>query len=757
MGSRPRPHRHLVAPSIRDAPIDPGPGGPGLSWTRAARPSKFGRHHRLRPGVLGDEPDPAIEAVRMPFDFEGRDWAGVEDDLGGEFHAEWDGACLRVQVRFDGPRDLYGGGQVADGLRRNGRNVVFWNTDAYGYGTETPSLYQSHPLVWFLDSMGSTRILLANTIRRGQLSCHGDGFEFSFEGEPFDLHLLVADSPTAATGLLGEALGPWPLPPRWALGYHQCRYSYRSEREVRELVERFHAEGLPLDAVWLDIEAMDCFRDFTFDPDRFPDPKGLADWCAERGVKLVTILDPGLAAESDSGEGVPGETTAEEARAGGQLLLGSDGSPVRGRVWPGTCVFPDFTLETTRAWWAERVRRFVLGTGMAGLWNDMNEPAVFRSPTGTLPGDAVHRGRGGGSHRRFHNIYGEEMVRATRAGLVEARPGERPFVLTRAGHLGTGRLAATWTGDNQARWEDLAWAVPMVLSLSLCGQPFVGPDLGGFTGDPDPELFQRWFELGAYLPFARGHGEKGTCRKEPWSFGAEVLDGVRSSLRRRLALLPTLESLTVECAQTGVPMVRPLWFADPADPGLRDVDDAFLLGSDLLVAPVLERGQVQRRVRLPANPGGWFRRDGLPGAPRPRLESGSHGIDAPLGAAPVFGRGGSIVFELEALERTRDFGVARPQWNLFLDGSGQAEGSRYLPLGESPDPPWIHQRIRAALHGGTLELETVDVEQGPGAGGRSQGSRVAPAVLWVHGAQGHAAPMRVEDPGGPRRTVSLPE
>ena len=547
---------------------------------------------------------------------------------------EHDGQTMRVQVAWPLGSQAFGLGEVAAPLARIGRNATLWNTDAWAFGEHSPSLYQSHPYLLVLLPDGRALGLLAATPERGLVQVLKDGVEFAFEGAPFELYRIEGPSPQAVTQALSELIGLPAEPPEWALGYHQCRWSYESADEVRRVVGEFKRRNLPLAAIWFDIDYMDRWRVFTWSEQRFPDPAGLLAELRAQGVRTVAILDPGVALAADY-------SVYAEGLAGDHFVTLEDGRPATGRVWPGLCHFPDFSRAETRAWWAGLVRELLARTPLDGLWCDMNEPAVFRTPTKTLSPRARHRGLSGGSHGRFHNLYGQWMAEATRQGALAARPGERPFVLTRAGHLGAARFAATWTGDNQARLEDLGWAVSMVLSLGLCGQPFSGPDVGGFFGDPEPELFERWFELGPYLPFFRGHSDKGSCRKEPWSFGPRVEASVRGNLLLREALRPRLARLMAEAARTGLPAARPLFFAAPGRADLAAVGDQFLLGDDLLVAPVLERGARERRVVFP--PGRWRAIWPEHGAPDERFdgEDGPRTLPAPLGRAPAFLRDGA--------------------------------------------------------------------------------------------------------------------
>jgi len=574
---------------------------------------------------------------------------------------ERDGFHTRAQIRLDEDTSYYGVGEHAGPLLLNGRSHVLWNTDAYGYGANTRALYKSHPWVLAVRPNGRTIGILFDTHRRGTITCHSDGIECLFEGDPFEIVTFEAPSATDVLAGLASLIGQPPLYPRWALGYHQCRYSYMSDEEVRSIARRMRAERLPCDAIWLDIHYMDRFRVFTWDSERFADPRSLTDALRSDGLRSVAILDPGIV-DDDA------DPTHMSAVAGDHLITTPDGDLAGGRVWPGACHFPDFTRAETRAWWTERVEQFVRESGLDGVWCDMNEPGLLGAPTRTLREDALHRGEPAGSHAEVHNLYGHLMVVATRDGAEAARPGERPFVLTRAATLATGAVAATWTGDNQSHWDDLRWSIPMVLNLGLSGQVMSGPDIGGFSGEADEELFVRWFELGAYMPFCRGHAELDTQRKEPWAFGEDATSQVRAALERRMRLLPTLASLMAVAHDRGTPPCRPVWFADPADRGLRAIDDAFLLGADLLIAPITGPGACARAVVLPS--GGWYAFGGAD----VRLDDAKIEVDAPRGTTPVFARAGGVVVEGPVLQHTGEKDDARTL-TVFLDQGGSASGT----------------------------------------------------------------------------------
>ena len=512
----------------------------------------------------------------------------------------------RVQGRatawlpIDEGTDLYGTGEVAGGLRRNRTRTVAWNTDAYGWQRAELSLYQSHPWALAVRRDGTAYGVLADTSERCLIDLN-QGLRFEATGPEFPVIIIDGESPQAVVRALAALTGTMSLPPRWALGYHQCRYSYTPDDRVREIADGFRKRSIPCDVLWLDIDYMDGFRCFTVDQNAFPDLRGLDGELQAQGFRTVAIIDPGIKQE-------PGYHVFDTGEALDAWVQTPGGAPYTGSVWPGTCVFPDFTIDRVRAWWGGLYGQF-LSLGIDGIWNDMNEPAVFNVDGHTMPTSNVHRADpdlgGTATHARYHNVYGMLMSRATYEGCETARPGQRPFVLTRASHLGGQRWAATWTGDNTASWDHLDMSLAMVLNLGLSGQPLSGPDIGGFVGPGTGPLFARWMGVGALLPFARGHTGKGNVDKEPWSFGRDVENTCRLALERRYRLLPYLYTLVREASVTGLPIARPLFFADPADPALRAVDDAFLLGDDLLVVANTSPGTAA--AELPPFPRGRWR------------------------------------------------------------------------------------------------------------------------------------------------------
>lgn len=570
------------------------------------------------------------------------------------------GSATRFQARIEVPRevDLYGTGEVTGPLRRNGQAIALWNTDNYAYERfEGRRLYQSHPWVLGLRKDGSAFGLLFDSTWKAELDCRG-GVTFTCQGPAFPLLVIERKDPAGVLKALAELTGPMPLPPRWALGYQQCRWSYEPEARVREVAATFRKRDLPCDLLWLDIDYMDGFRIFTFDPVRFPDPDRLNADLHAQGFHTVWMIDPGV--KADPGFAVYRSGTATKA-----WITTAEGSDYQGKVWPGACVFPDFTAPEVRRWWAGLYAPF-LKTGIDGVWNDMNEPAVFDTPDWTMPEDNRHRGGGGlpaGPHRQYHNVYGMLMATATREGLLAANPDRRPFVLTRANFLGGQRVAATWTGDNVSREADLRLSIPMSLNLGLSGQPFSGPDLGGFAEDATGELFARWAAVGAFFPFCRGHAAKGTKDKEPWAFGPEVERTARLALQRRYRLLPYLYTAFREAAETGMPVMRPLFLADPTDARLRTESRAFLVGRDLLVVPAWASD-------APRPKGTWVPLSLVPGDRED------------LHQAHLFVRAGAILPLGPVVAHTGASPEGASELLVCLDAAGRAEGELYQDAGD---------------------------------------------------------------------------
>lgn len=482
------------------------------------------------------------------------------------------------------------------------------------------------------------------------------------------------------------------LPPAWALGYQHSRWGFGGEQAVRRIVEGYREQGLPLDVVHLDIEHLDAFQVFTVDRETYPDLPRLAEDLRADGVRLVSIVDPAVKAEA-------GNAVYDAGASVDAFVKDAAGRAVRGVVWPGESVYPDFTDRAVRKWWGGLYEER-LAQGFSGFWHDMNEPvsfAAFGDPT--LPRSARHSLEGrGGDHREAHNVYGLCMARAGYEGLRELRPQERPFLFSRSGWAGMQRYGGTWSGDVVSGWPGLHASLSLVLGLGLCGVPYSGPDVGGFDGDPSPELYLRWFQLGAYLPLFRTHAALRAGRREPWEFGDEVLGHARAALVERRRLLPYFLTLAHLARRTGAPYVRPVWWGAPEDRALRDCEDAFLLGDSLLVAPVLEPGADRRAVRLPR--GRWYDTESGQAHEGP----GQVLVDAPLSRVPVFARAGAVI-----PVRGDDGELCLEVW---APAQGRTGGGVVVPdVGDGWVTPDV-QRYTSRWSGGSVVVERQD-EGGP--------------------------------------------
>ena len=476
--------------------------------------------------------------------------------------------------------DLYGTGEVTGPLKRNGRKISLWNIDTPAYGVDGGShLYQSHPWVMGLRADGSAFGIIADNTWRQTISTDQD-VVFESDGPAFRVVIIERPNVQQLMQALADLTGHMELPPLWSLGYHQCRHTYYPDGCVMEVADLLRKHQIPSDVIWMDIDYMDGYRIFTFNPDGFSNPLRLNDYLHQQDFKTVYMIDPGVKVEE-------GYFVDDQGTAGDYWVKDKNGQVFEGNVWPGACHFPDFTRPEVRSWWATLYKDF-MATGVDGVWNDMNEPAIFGQPEGTMPRDNRHLGGEGvtaGPHLRFHNVYGMNMVRASRQGLLLANPQKRPFILSRSNFLGGQRYAATWTGDNLSHPDHLKLSVPMSLTLGLSGQPFNGPDIGGFCENSNGQLVAEWTALGVYFPFVRNHNTKGTVAQEPWAFTPEVLDVCRTAINRRYRLMPYIYTLFREASTTGMPVMRPLFMADSKDLNLRSEDRSFLLGGDLMIRP----------------------------------------------------------------------------------------------------------------------------------------------------------------------------
>ena len=582
-----------------------------------------------------------------------------------------------ASFRLHDGEQVYGLGDKVKGFDRRGQAFELWNSDAYGFKPNDDPLYKSIPFLVFLQH-GRAHGLFIDTPARAQVDIGksvSDVLRFSAAtGDAIDTYWFAGPDPKRVVSAYTELTGRTPLPPRWALGYQQSRYSYLTEQEARAVATRLRADAIPSDALWFDIDYQRGNAPFTVDTAAFPSFAAMVSDLAQTGLRTVVITDPHI--KSHLGEAAPsGYAPFDSGVAGDHFLRDEHGRLLEAKVWPGLSVFPEFTRTATRRWWGDLYRDFVR-QGVAGFWNDMNEPAAFNDEK-TLPATTLHRLDDGSTldHTFVHNAYGGLNARATYEGLLRLTPGVRPFVLTRAAYAGTQRYAATWTGDNSATREHLALSIAQLANLGVSGYAFSGADVGGFVGCPDAELLAEWLELGAFTPFFRNHSGKDTCRREPWVHGAAVEARIRAAIERRYRLLPYLYTVFEEATRRGLPVLRPLWLEYPSDLATERNASSFLLGADLLVAPKLVAGNVSYDVQLPR--AAWY--DASSEALLP--EGGTVRVAASADSVRLFVRAGAIIPE-QAVQQTTD--QARGGALELEVWPGKAcSGSLYLDDGQS--------------------------------------------------------------------------
>ena len=408
------------------------------------------------------------------------------------------------------------------------------------------------------------------------------------EDECPDLWIILGPSLPELTSKLQSLVGKTPIPPLWALGYHQCRWGYKGEKELAELDAKMAEHQIPNDGLWLDIDYLDGYRVFTYAKEHFP--SGVAKGIQKGGGrKVVPIIDPGVKID----------TRYEVYQSGlkaGVFCQNPQGKEYVGMVWPGLTVYPDFTMPEGRAWWAKYAKEFKQ-QGFAGAWLDMNDPS-----TGAVDPHAMLFRRGHHPHMHFRNQYALGMQMATREGFEAASPNERIFLLSRSGYVGTSRYSALWTGDNCSNYWYLAGSIPQSLNLGLSGIPFHGNDVGGFMNDTNGPLLEDWTKTCFLFPFFRIHSVHFNRPQEPWSFTKGTLESVRKFIRFRYALLPYLYQLFIEQNRDGHPITRPLLYHYPAKSA---IGDQFLVGTDILQAPFVAENASERVVTLPGNKA-WF-------------------------------------------------------------------------------------------------------------------------------------------------------
>jgi alpha-glucosidase len=588
---------------------------------------------------------------------------------------------------------FYGLGEKAARLDKRRGYFVNWNSDTPGYTEGKDPIYQTIPFYLGLQQGLAYGIFFDNSYRSyfdfGRTSQQRAWF--GAEGGEMNYYFFAGPSLKTILGRYADLTGHMPLPPMWALGNQQSRWSYYPDTMVKEVVRQYRERDLPLDVVHLDIDYMQGYRVFTFDTARFPDPKGLADSLSKQGVKIVAIVDPGVKYQSSPTNSAAPKSARPELESQDQRYYVFDegieknyfqrrknGELFIPKVWPGDSVFVDYTLPEARRWWGD-LHRAYLDNGIAGIWNDMNEPSDFVDQTGKNQMDVVSSDEGENStHAKNRNVFALLEARATYEGLERLQPNKRPYVITRAGYAGIQQYSTMWTGDTNSTWDALALNLAMFTTLGLSGEPFVGSDVGGFIGRGNGELLVRAYQISFLAPFCRNHKVIDGYDQEPWRFGKYYEDIIRKYLKLRYQLLPFLYTTLEEAHRVGTPVFRPLMLNYQDDPNTYNLDDEFMIGDDLLVAPIVKADLTARLVYLPK--GTWYdywTNKKYSGGTMVRVE-------APLETVPMFVRGGAIIPLGPQMNYVGEKAFDPITFSIYPDVNGSASTTLYEDDGLSP-------------------------------------------------------------------------
>lgn len=569
-----------------------------------------------------------------------------------EENTDFGGYYVYCTKKAQEEESFFGLGDKPTEFNIRGKRFTMWGSDTYAFAKDQDPLYRNIPFYLGLNNGISYGLFFDNTFRSYFDFCHEETNQVSFWADGGELNYYYIHGPHMMDVVkrYSTITGTHPMPPMWALGYHQCRWSYFPEKKVTDIARTFREKSIPCDAIYLDIDYMDGYRCFTWNKKYFPDPKRMIRELHADGFQTVVIIDPGIKVDENY-------FVYKEGKEHNYFCRRSDDYFMEGHVWPGRCQFPDFTNPEVRTWWGGLFKESV-DIGVAGIWNDMNEPAVFG--LGTFPNDVRHNYDGTrGSHRKAHNVYGMQMVRATYEGLKKLQVNKRPFTITRSGYAGVQRYSSVWTGDNVASWEHLRLANTMCQRLSISGISFCGSDIGGFTGEPDGELFTRWIQLGVFSPLMRAHSAGDTPEREPWSFGKKYEDICRTYIELRYKLLPYIYSAFWEHHRYGFPILRPLIMHEQGRAENHFLQDEFTLGDKILVFPVFEPGCESVEVYLPE--GDWYSYHTCE-----LLKGGhTHTVQTPLEILPMFIKAGSVIPEYPVMQYTNQFELEEQQLNVY--------------------------------------------------------------------------------------------
>jgi len=561
-----------------------------------------------------------------------------EDDP--RFGTNWQAERVINYRKLYPDEKFIGLGEKAGDLNRRGCSYVNWNTDAAMHGITTDPLYKTFPFFIGLHS-GLTYGLFFDNTHKSYFDFGATTDEqmswFGADGGDMNYYFFGAQGIRNILQDYTWLTGRMEMPPLWSLGYQQCRWSYMSADEVLDVAKKFRERKIPADVMYCDIDYMDGYKIFTWNKKTFPNPKGMIDQLKSMNFRLVTIVDPGIKIDKTYAEYKEGvEKHYFATYPNGELYTAN--------VWPGRCHFPDFLNEEVREWWGASFKALTT-PGVEGFWNDMNEPAAWgqNMPWLVKFGDRFMP--------EIRNVYGMQMARATYNGTKRILNNKRPFILTRAAYAGTQRYSAVWTGDNAATDEHMLFGQRLVNSLGLTGMSLIGVDIGGFMGNPTPELMVRWNSLGVYTPMFRNHAALGMSMREPWQWGKAYEQTIKKDIEQRYKLLPYIYSGFYQSTQTGLPLSRTLAIDYTDDENIFDTQyqNQFLFGDSILVAPVVSTAETTD-VYLPA--GDWYRLNS------DEKFNGGQVVNtlAPLTDLPVFAKAGAIIPMQNIIQSTNEQG-----------------------------------------------------------------------------------------------------
>lgn len=605
-------------------------------------------------------------------------------------------SSVGMDFSFVGFNHVYGIPEHADSFplrQTKGSSDPFrlYNLDVFEYVLNSPmALYGSVPLMiahsesgtagLFWLNVAETWVDVESSSNQGVVSSIVDFVKGSTpvpqqdthwfsESGIIDVFFLLGPGPKDVVNQYAKLTGTTPLPPLFSLGYHQSRWNYRDQDDVRNVDAGFDENDIPYDVLWLDIDHTHDRKYFTWDPYKFPNPAEMLNNLTAKGRKMVTLVDPHIKRESNY-------FIDKEASDNDYYVKAKDNNVYQGWCWPGSSSYLDFLNPVIRDWWASKyaLDQYKGSTLSLYTWNDMNEPSVFSEPEVTMPKDCKHYG--GWEHRDVHNLYGMLMVMASYEGhLARSNSQQRPFILSRAFCPGSQRYGAVWTGDNTAEWGHLQASVPMVLSLSVTGISFSGADVGGFFRNPDIEMLIRWYQAGALQPFFRAHSHHDTKRREPWLFDETSNKIIRDAIRLRYMYLPLWYTLFYENEFNGVPPMRPIWMEFPTEKSTFDVNDAYMIGDCLLVKPVLESKSTSINIYFPGHNEVWYDIITF------QRYEGQQNVNLPvtLEKVPVYQRGGTIIPRKDRIRRSASLTYNDPYTLVVaLNKNGNANGTLYI-------------------------------------------------------------------------------